>query len=70
MSRKPYTRVSQDRYIEVLREVGGSAALEDIAEFVDVSLGTARRQLDGLAYQGKVRVYPGHLRTYELISAD
>lgn len=52
--RKPHVHVEQDRYLDVIDEVGGEALLEDIAQFFDVSETTARRNLDGLVAQGKL----------------
>jgi hypothetical protein len=70
-ARKPHVLVPQDRYLEVLREVGGSALLNDIARFFDVSQATARRKLDGLVMQGKVRVAgEGSRREYAVAEAS
>lgn len=69
--RKQHVLVPQDRYLEVLREVGGAARLNDIARFFDVSKATARRKLDGLAMQGKVSVAgEGSRREYALVGGD
>lgn len=54
--RKRHVVVPQERYLEVLDEVDGAAWLDDIAEFLNVHPGTARRKLDGLVAQGKVTV--------------
>lgn len=57
--RKSHNSVSQEELLEAITEVGGSAILEDIAEHFDVSTQTARRGLDGLVHQGKLKVFPG-----------
>lgn len=63
----PAAGVAQAAYLEALHEVGGSAALADIAEHFGEAEGTARRKLDGLVRQGKLVVHPGRLRTYEVV---
>lgn len=67
--RKPHKRVDQSEYLRVLGEVG-VARCDDIAEHFDVSPATAKRQLDGLAHQGKVRIAGGasHGAEYELVT--
>jgi hypothetical protein len=57
--RKQHRRVPQNRYLKVLRDLGMPARCDDMAEFLDVSPTTAKRNLDGLVYQGKVRLVSG-----------
>lgn len=52
-------RVPQERYLWLLAEVGGSAPLDEVAEYLGVSQATARRKLDGLAAQGLAERWPG-----------
>jgi predicted ArsR family transcriptional regulator len=70
--RKPHVRVSQDRYLEVLDEVEGTAWLDDIAEFLNVHPSTARRKLDGLVAQGKVTVERSSMGSlvYRLVGSE
>ena len=58
MSRKRHVDVPQERFLEVLQEVG-DAPLDHVAEYLNVSESTARRKLDGLVVQGKLSVYSG-----------
>lgn len=72
MARKPHVHVAQDTLLEAVREVG-SGELPTIAEAFSLSEATARRKLDGLVSQGKLRVHPGaagpgyHPRCYEVV---
>lgn len=59
--RKPHVHVTQEAILEALLETGGGF-LPDIAEYFRVSEGTVRRNCDGLVYQGKLTVEPGHGR--------
>lgn len=55
MSRKQHVRApDQDKFEEVIREVGGQCFLADIAEHFDISESTARRIMDGMVYQRKL----------------
>lgn len=55
--RKPHVHApSQEEFLRALDEVGGSAHLEDLAMYFDISDGTARRCLDGLVTQGRLSV--------------
>jgi predicted ArsR family transcriptional regulator len=56
--RKKHVQVSQDAILAALQETGGGE-LPTIAQYFDVSETTARRKLDGLVYQGKLKVEPG-----------
>jgi predicted ArsR family transcriptional regulator len=66
MSRKPHVHVDQEEYVTVLDEVGGAARLDDIAEHFDVSEATARRKLDGLVAQRRVKLLRERPREYGL----
>ena len=74
MDRKPQAHYpSQERYLEVIKEVDGATWLADIAEYFDVSEATARRKLDGLVAQGKlVKPHPrvAYYSLPELMSKD
>lgn len=61
MSRKAPVRVSQERIVEVIGEVGGCCE-EDLAEFLDVHPITLRRHLEGLVLQRRVERLPGRTR--------
>jgi hypothetical protein len=55
--RKPHVRApAQEEFLRTIAEVGGSAHLEDLALYFDISDATARRSLDGLVVQGKLTV--------------
>lgn len=66
-ARKKHVKVDQDEYLRVMKEVGlPFVILEDIAEHLNVSEGTARAKLDGLVFQGKIRRGP-RPSSYELV---
>jgi hypothetical protein len=66
--RKQHVSVSQDRILEVLRDLGCPAHLHDLAEFLNISVNQAASKCDGLVYQGKVRSYGDWTnREYEAI---
>lgn len=59
--RKPHKQISQSEYLRAMKFVElDEVHIVDIAEFLDVSVSTARRKLDGLVVQGEVvKIKPG-----------
>jgi predicted ArsR family transcriptional regulator len=62
-TRKRHVRVDPEKYVYVLDEVA-AARLDDIAEHLSVSEATARRRLDGLVAQGRIRLLHERPREY------
>lgn len=55
--RKPHVRVEQHYYLDWVKEYGATPIEDFIATF-DVSYSTAKRNLDGLVHQGKLKLDP------------